>query len=249
VTENARPYTGEPRYRVTRPIMTQSWRSLAYLHWPYDPAEVQAQLPPGLTVDTYDGAAWVGLVPFEMVGIAAWRTPPIPYFGTFPETNVRTYVRGAAGPGVWFHSLDINRLVPVLVAQTTYRLPYLWGEMSIRREPGRIRYRARRRWPGPRPAASAVTIEYGGRIERPTDFDHFLSARWGLYTLLGTRLAYARIEHEPWPLHTAAATELEDDFVPAAGYGRPVGPPHVLYSSGVSVRIERPRYVPALGAP
>jgi uncharacterized protein YqjF (DUF2071 family) len=90
-----------------------------------------------------------------------------------------------------------------------------------------------------RPEAGGLCRHH--RLRRPN--------RWGLYTLLGKRLAYARVEHEPWPLHTAAATHLEDDFVAAAGYRRPVDPPHVLYSPGVSVRIERPRYVPALGAP
>lgn len=249
MTQDDQTHTGEPLYRVTRPVMTQQWRSLSYLHWRYDPAAVQALLPPGLTVDTFDGAAWVGLVPFEMVDIAVAHTPPIPYFGTFPETNVRTYVRGASGPGVWFHSLDINRLVPVLVAQATYRLPYLWDKMSITHETGRIGYRARRRWPGPRPAASALTVEYADRITEPDDLAHFLSARWGLYSLLGKRLAYARVEHEPWPLHDAEVVELADDFVTAAGYPPPAGPPHVMYSPGVSVRIERPRSVAATGRP
>lgn len=236
-------WSGEPRYRVDRPIMSQQWRSLAYLHWPYDPAEVQAKLPKGLEVDTFDGAGWVGLVPFQMVDIAAAFTPPIPYLGTFPETNVRTYVRGPEGPGVWFHSLDITRLIPVLVARMTYRLPYVWAKMTIERSPGRIEYRARRRWPGPRDARSTVALGIGEPIDDPSDFEHFLSARWGLYTILRKRLAHARVEHEPWPLHRASVIALSDDLMEAGGYPAPSVGPHVLYSPGVSVRIERPRFV------
>lgn len=235
--------SGEPRYRIDRPVMTQQWRDLAYLHWRYDPQEVAELLPPGLEVDTYDGSAWVGLVPFHMVNIAPRRLPAVPYFGTFPETNVRTYVVGPEGPGVWFNSLDINRLLPVLVARTAYRLPYMWGTMEINRSPGRISYRAQRRWPRSANTSSLVTVEIGDEIAQPTDLHHFLSARWGLYTMLGSRLAHAKVDHEPWPLREASVVDLRDNFVQAAGYGPPHGEPHVLYSSGVSVRIDLPRFV------
>lgn len=232
---------GSPPFAIEKPIMRQQWRDLAYLHWEYEPAEVQALLPAGLEVDTFDGAAWVGLVPFQMVGIAPWMGPPIPYLGTFPETNVRTYVRGPDGPGVWFHSLDINRILPVAVARTTYRLPYTFSDMSIERGGGSITYRARRRWPGPRGATSMVSLQIGDRIEVPTRLEHFLSARWRLYTILGAVLTSARVMHDPWPLHRADLTAFRDDLVEAAGYGEPRGEPHVMFSSGVSVRVELPR--------
>jgi uncharacterized protein YqjF (DUF2071 family) len=234
-------WTGEPRYRVDRPIMTQQWRSLTYLHWPVDPALVRSKLPAGLEPDTFDGMAWVGLVPFWMVDIAAPPMPPVPYLGTFPETNIRTYVQGPEGPGVWFHSLDITRVVPVVVARLSYRLPYLWAKMSITQEAERIGYEARRRWPGPRGARSKVVVDVGDPIVQPSSFDHYLSARWGLYTMLGRRLAHAKVEHEPWPLYEAAAVEVVDEFMQAAGYPAPTAPPHVRYSPGVSVRIDRPR--------
>lgn len=234
--------TGVPPHRIERPIMRQQWRSLAYAHWPYDPDVVQRRLPKGLEVDTFDGKAWVGLVPFHMVGIAARIGPPVPYFGTFPETNVRTYVIGPDGPGVWFDSLDITRLAPVLVARATYRLPYIWSKMSIELAADRVSYTARRRWPGPRGAMSRVDLAIGDRVDQPTEFDHFLSARWRLYTMLGRRLAVGRVEHEPWQLF-AADGDIEDEFVTAAGYPRPTGEPHLLFSPGVTVRIDRPRFV------
>lgn len=236
-------FSGIPPHRIDRPVMRQQWRSLTYVHWPYPPAAVQRLLPPGLEVDTFDGHAWVGLVPFRMVGIAARFTPPVPYLGTFPETNIRTYVTGAAGPGVWFHSLDITRLLPVLVARLTYRLPYMWAQMSIEDAERRVTYTMRRRWPGPRGAASRLSISVGEAIAQPSDFEHFLSARWRLYTMLRSRLAEAPVDHEPWPLRRASVIALEDEVLVAAGYAEPTEPPHVMYSPGVSVRIGRPRFV------
>lgn len=220
--------------------MRQDWRSLTYVHWPFRPESVQPHLPPGLDVDTYDGAAWVGLVPFRMENIAARFTPPVPYLGTFPETNVRTYVRGSDGPGVWFLSLDISRLLPVLVARATYRLPYMWAKMEIVEHHNAVTYTATRRWPRPS-ASSLLEVEIGERIAEPNDLEHFLSARWRLYTMLRRRLAYARVEHEPWALHRADAS-FQDELMSAAGLPPPDSAPHVMYSPGVSVRIDRPRH-------
>lgn len=217
--------------------------TLSALHWRIETAAIQSKLPQGLTADEFDGSGWVGLIPFKMVDIAAGTGPAIPYLGTFPETNVRTYVSGPAGPGVWFHSLDITRLIPVVTARVTYRLPYNWAKMSIEATGDSIAYRARRRWPGGRGETSSVHIEIGDRVTDPTQLDHFLSARWGLYTSLGKRLAFAKVEHEPWPLHRASVAFIDDNLMGAAGYSGAGPPDHVAYSPGVSVRIERPRFV------
>ena len=241
-----RLYPAHAPHPIERPVMFQGWKDLVYLHWPYEPALVQRRLPAGLTVDTFDGRAWVGLVAFRMERIRIPGTPAVPYFGTFPETNVRTYVRGTDGrPGVWFDSLDVTRLLPVLVARTTYRLPYMWSQMSIDHSGNDITYRARRRWPAPRIAASSFTVSRGAPVPESeiSELERFLTARWGLYTRLRTRLAYAPVDHPPWPLERAALRSLDDRLVEAAGYPRPAGDPLVHYSTGVKVRIGLPRTV------
>jgi uncharacterized protein YqjF (DUF2071 family) len=235
-------YPVETREPVERPVMLQGWRDLTYVHWPYDPAVVQRQLPKGLEVDTVDGNAWVGLVAFHMQRIRLPGTPAVPYFGAFPETNVRTYVRGPDGrPGVWFDSLDVNRLVPVVVARASYRLPYMWSKMSIDRRESRVTYGARRRWPDSRGARSVLSIRRGELVDEPDPLERFLTARWGLFTKLRSRLAYAPVDHPAWPLERAEVAYLEDEFVEAAGYPAPTGEPLAHYSPGVEVRIGLPR--------
>ena len=230
---------------VRRPVMLQSWKRLTYVHWPVEPEQVNRNLPDGLVADTIDGSAWVGLVAFEMQRIRIPRTPAIPYFGTFPETNVRTYVRDSEGrPGVWFDSLDITRLLPVAVARAGYRLPYMWAEMTIQEDRNRIQYRARRRWPEPRNVSSHLAVVPGAPIAvaEQSPLERFLTARWGLYTMLGRRLAYAPVDHPTWPLQTAELERLDDEFVAAAGYSVH-GEPIIHYSTGVDVRIGLPRRV------
>ena len=119
------PITIEPTVEVTRPVMLQGWYNLTALHWQYEPSVIQALLPSGFTVDTFDDAAWVGLIPFHMRRIRVPRTPALGPLSTFPETNVRTYIRDENGRrGVWFFSLDVSRILPALVARVTYGLPY-----------------------------------------------------------------------------------------------------------------------------
>jgi uncharacterized protein len=224
--------------------MYQTWSWVSFLHWSYPPEVVQRLLPRGLRVHDRDGRAWVGLTPFLLRDLRTPLAPAPPWFAHFPETNVRTYVVGPDGrDGLWFFSLDAARLEPVLVARASYALPYMWSAMTVERDGAVLRYRSRRRWPGPTPAASAVTLEVGDPLapEELGPFDHHLTARWQLYTTLGPVLARATVEHEPWPLHRAEVRELRSDLLAAAGLPAPEGPPVVHWSPGVRTRISGPR--------
>ncbi len=229
-------------FTIDRPVMRQRWERLTFLHWAFDPADVQRLLPPGLEADLLDGAAWVGLVPFYMrVGTArGWQ---VPWASRFCETNVRTYVRDRAGrAGIWFFSLDAARLGAVAVARSTYRLPYFWSSMGITGRNGEIRYRCRRRLPAPAGVTSDVRISIGNRYAASElgERDHFLTARWVLFSVTGGRQRLARARHEPWPLHRAEAMVTDDGLITAAGLPRPESAPLVHYSPGVDVTIGRP---------
>ncbi len=222
--------------------MQMGWEQLTFVHWAYDPAEVQRHLPPGLTVQTFDDRAWISLVPFVMrvqfplVGV-------VPWLSVFPETNVRTYVTAADGTeGIWFFSLDAGRLAAVLAAQAGYRLPYLWSKMSVAVTSDRTDYRCVRRWPGPRGASSDVSVRIGEpiRADELDERDHFLSARWRLYsTMFGSNWG-ARAHHDLWTLHRATLERYDDQLVTATGLSTPSGEPIVQYSPGVHVRVSLP---------
>lgn len=222
-------------------VMRQRWADLAYVHWRMDPAEVQRLLPPGLSVDTFDGSAWVGLIPFSMRGIGLGRGPAVPYLGSFAEVNVRTYVIAHGRPGVWFFSLDVDRLLPAVVARLTYRLPYCWGRTSHRRDGDVLSTEVGRRWPS-RVARSTLTVRMGAPIPsgEVDGLDVFLTARWGLWSSSRRGLRYAPVDHVPWPLRTATLLDVDESLLVAAGLPAPTGEPHVRCSDGVSVRIGLP---------
>lgn len=232
---------------VRRAVMKQGWYDLAYIHFRYSVEEVARILPDGLEVDVCDGSAWVGLIPFSMRGIGVPGMPAVPYLGSFPEVNVRTYVRRNGVPGVWFCSLDINRLLPTIVARTTYTLPYCFGKASNKRVGDELHTMVERRWPRGS-ASTKIQLKILEPIIEPSPLEVFLSARWGLYTTTrGGSLRYAPISHEPWRLQRAEIIELNDSLIEAAGFAAPTvatnGEPNVMFSSGVSVRVGLPKRV------
>jgi hypothetical protein len=127
--------------------MYQRWAELLFLHWVWDPAAVQRTLPRGLTVDTFDGRAWIGLIPFFMQAVRPRFCPTVPGLSDFMELNVRTYVHDAAGrPGVWFYSLDCNQGLAVRLARGLFHLRYEHAVMQAARlRDGGMDYRAQRR--------------------------------------------------------------------------------------------------------
>jgi uncharacterized protein len=243
------PITADAPGAIPRPLLTQSWLDLTFLHWAADPADVAGLLPPGTAPDTLDGVTYVGLVAFRMHKVGWLRLPGVPYLGSFPETNVRLYSVDAHGRrGVVFRSLDASRLLPVVVGRIGFRMPYLWSRMTIDTtaygaRPGgvSVTYTSRRRWPGPRGAYSRITVRVGERVDEPTGLEHFLTARWGMHGAFFGRPMYLPNAHPRWPLHRAELVECAEDLVVAAGLPAPAGPPvSVLYSPGVPARFGRP---------
>src|SRR5260370_5883335 len=113
-------------------VMFQRWVHLLFMHWKFDPEMVQQTLPRGLTVDTYGGMAWIGIVPFCMRRVR----PAVLTFrsSNFLELNLRTYVRDQNGrPGVWFYSLDANHPLEVSTARFLFCLPYQHAKLQVER--------------------------------------------------------------------------------------------------------------------
>lgn len=220
--------------------MYHKWQWAGFLHWRYPAAEVQALLPAGVEVETFDGSAWVGIVPFLMNDVRAPGLPALPWLSRFPEMNVRTYVRGRdAASAIWFFSLDAGRLPAVVGGRVGYGLPYFWSDMAVRRHGSRVAYRCRRRWPGPVGTRGDIDLDFEDPID-DADVDEltlFLTARHRLYTVMAGRLAGANAYHRSWPLHRARVDGLDENLVSAAGLSPPEGEPLVHASPGVAVRI------------
>ena len=221
--------------------MLQNWETLTFLHWRFDPSAVQKLIPPALEVETFDGSAWVGLVPFVITQLRPSKLPALPWISKFPETNVRTYVRGPDGEsGVWFFTLEAARCPAVVAARAAFGLPYRWARMRVEKSGAEVRYMSRR-YPGLKPARSDLRVSVGHSVPSG-DLEHFLTARWRLYALRYGKIVRAEIDHEPWPLQSVQVLELDESLMEACGF-QPRGVPVAHYAEIVHARIGGPKIV------
>lgn len=224
------------------------WDNLAFVHWAYDPEVVQALLPAGVRVDTYDGRAWVSLVPFEMRDAMPRFLPALPWISSFAETNVRTYVVDSAGNrAVWFFSLEATRLPIVVFARWLLGFPYVWATMTAEARADWRRYTTtRRRWPIDPPSTTNVEIDIGDPIVEPSDLDVFLTARWGAvsrWPMRQGRLRHHPVDHPVWEVRRATLAHYEDSSIEAAGLPTPTGEPIVRWVESIGARFGRPSRV------
>lgn len=226
---------------VRRARLLQHWNDITWLHWPYPPELVQVLLPSALRVDTFEGRAWVGLVPFRMTSLRPPGLPPLPWLSTFAEINVRTYVVTPDGRrAVWFFSLEVPRSAAVVVARLGFGLPYCWADATIERAGDRISYQSTRRWPADG-TRTRIDVEAGASVapDATIDLEHFLTARFGLATQRRGRLLHGAVDHPAWPLRRGRLLDLDDHLVTAAGLPAPYGEPLVHVADGVPVRVGR----------
>ena len=237
------PRRDGPAHPIRRPVMFQSWTGISFLHWRYAAHEIRSLLPPELSLDTFDSSAWIGLTPFVLDNLRPPLISPLPWISRFPEVNVRTYVVGPDGePGIWFFSLEAHRLAAVIGARLTYGLPYRWSRIRVSHAEDVVRYQCRRHYPF-RSAGCDIHIRIGPPVAAG-EFERFLTARFRLYTSLGGRLAFADVDHPPWPLHAADVIDLEQNLLEQSGVPRPQGLPVAHYSPGVHVSVARPHWAP-----
>lgn len=240
-----------PRQRPSgSPVGYQSWSDLAFLHWRVPPEQLRPLIPLPLELDLYDGAAWVGLVPFCMNRVRPSWSPSVPGISWFRETNVRTYVHFEGQPGVYFFSLDASKLLAVCLARWRWRLPYYWARMRCqavpdRENPTHFKYTSCRQ-PGVYPAASCrLELQLGeafpeledGTCAPANSLEFFLVERYLLYAFQGSDLWRGQVYHRPYLVRHAEVLSLEEDLLAAAGITVEQPPCHVAFSPGVDVDI------------
>lgn len=219
-------------------VMHQRWEQLLFLHWRWDPEVIQRTLPMGLKVDTFDGSAWLAIVPFFMRGIRPRFFPSLPRISHFLELNVRTYVRDEKGRhGVWFYSLDCNQPVAVWTARTFFHLPYQHARMTSARMDDGVYYTCQREGSDSSDAFRYLLAEPHGHAE-PGTLEFFLLERYLLFASSPRGLLCGQVHHAPYSMAKATVPSWEATPLIQAGFAHPQRPPdHIIGSPGVNVRI------------
>jgi uncharacterized protein YqjF (DUF2071 family) len=225
-----------------RSIMHQNWGKLLFMHWRVDEKLLRPLVSSQLEIDTFDGSAWIGIVPFTMWGIRASFLPPIPGTSAFHELNVRTYVHHHGVPSVSFLSLDAASKLAVWGARKFYYLPYFNAEMWLEQAGNTIRYSSSRRDDRGAAAELQVTWTVGEPLVRPAgmapdSLEFFLTERYCLDVEHNQQIYRSRIHHSPWPLQKAELDSLNSTMIESHGLPTPEGEPLLHYCEEISVDI------------
>jgi uncharacterized protein YqjF (DUF2071 family) len=211
-----------------------TWHDLAFLHWPVSASALAAKIPPGLTLDTFYGDAYLGIVPFHMTGVGPRFVPPIPGVSSFIELNVRTYVVAEGKPGVWFFSLDATSRLAVRGARRFFHLPYFDARMSSERSSGFVHYRSERVHRGAPEARFAARYRSTGPASR-SELETWLTERYCLYAERKGVIFRGDIHHGPWPLENGEAEIETLDMTRLLELPLPSSPPLVHFSEKLEV--------------
>ncbi|MEM7313003.1 MAG: DUF2071 domain-containing protein [Planctomycetota bacterium] len=219
--------------------LRMNWHDLLFMHWPVEAADVQRLLPDGLSVDTRDGQAWIGVVPFHMSDVAPRCVPAVPWVSKFPELNVRTYVTVNDKPGVWFFSLDATNPLAVRVARRFFHLPYTDANISIAPNGDGFDYASERTHRGEPSAELVMTYRPTSKpfFAEAGTLEHWLTARYCLYAAdRSGNLLKGEIDHPPWPLQHAEAVTKCNTMLEWLNLKPQSAEPHLLFSQLVKVQ-------------
>lgn len=229
-------------------LMFQRWHELLFAHWPVAPDALRPLLPPGLELETFEGDAWIAVVPFRMSAIHPRLLPPLPWLSAFPELNVRTYVTAGGKPGVWFFSLEAANPVAVAAARRLFHLPYCNAAMSLARQGDEVVYSSVRTHRGAPPANCEVRYRPTGAPSSasPGTLEHWLTERYCLYAADPQGgLWRGEIDHVPWPLQPAEAAFSTNTMTEPLGLQLPDRAPLLHYAHKLDVRVWPLRPVPS----
>ncbi|MBX9947851.1 MAG: DUF2071 domain-containing protein [Candidatus Obscuribacterales bacterium] len=208
--------------------MSQVWRNLLFAHWRVDAEELQKHIPSPLEVDTFDGSAWLGVVPFRMCEV---KGRFMPFHIDFLELNVRSYVKYGNKRGVYFFSLDADHYPSVWGARVVFGLPYYRAKMSYENKDGVIRYTSKRLGSGPSVEFSAEYEPTGApEMSSPGTLQHFLTERYCLMISHLGRVLRTDIHHGPWLLAPARADIGTNSMLQPLGFNFDTPADSLLYA-------------------
>lgn len=219
-------------------VMAQTWRDLLFAHWRVGAEALRPLVPAALELDTFEGQAWVGIVPFRMTGIRVRWLPPVPWLSAFAELNVRTYVTVGGKRGVYFFSLDAANPVAVATARRCFHLPYMNATMSCQSDGDAVVYSSRRTHRGAPAAEFRARYRPLGPVAlaEPGSLARWLTERYCLYTVDPRgRTMRGEIHHAPWPLQPAKAEITANTMASAAGVTLPAEAPLLHFARRLDV--------------
>jgi hypothetical protein len=240
-------------------LLSQSWDDLLLAHYAMDPPTLRRLVPDALTLDLYDGVAWLTVSPFCTSHMRPSGVPPIPGISFFPQMNLRTYVTMQGKPGLFYFSVDAANLSAVWFARVFFRMPYWQAAIQISgatiraRRAGNPQERAihfrSSRLHGPAavngPAKLDVIYSPEGEARQASHgtLDEFLTERYCVYAWNRRKYYRAEVHHQPWSLQPASAEFRANSMAEPFGLTLPAKPEVCHFSRSLKMLVWAPEVI------
>jgi uncharacterized protein YqjF (DUF2071 family) len=234
--------------KAAEPLFLARWDRTVFIHFLTDGETLQRQIP--FELELRDGRACVSIVAFTLrrmrprlgARLGEWLFRPI---ATHEFLNIRTYVRHAGEPGIFFLAEWLSNPLSVRLGPRTFGLPYKFGRLTYdhARSAGEIRGET---------AATEGRLCYSGNVEAhdfapsdPGSLTEFMLERYTAFTCHGKRRRLFRVWHEPWQQTPIDIEVSANDLLASTGAwwntAEYIG---ANYSPGVEVWMGRPHQLP-----
>jgi uncharacterized protein len=213
--------------QTERVFLSAEWRDLVMLNYDVEPGLLNQYVPPGASLDSFNGRTYLSLVGFRFRNTKLFGCFPVPFHTNFDEVNLRFYVRRKEGShdrrGVVFIAEVVPRLAIAATARLVYGENYTCLPMRHRIETEGMCKRAEYQWQvgGQWCRISAQTV---GHPKHPQEgsLEQFITEHyWGYSSERSGGCLEYHVSHVPWHVWATTAAGFEGEA--SALYGRELG--------------------------
>jgi uncharacterized protein len=227
-------------------FLTASWENLIMANYEVDPQLLQAYLPKGVLLDTFEGKAYVSLVGFMFKRTSLFKIP-IPFLGTFEEVNLRFYVKRVEGDTVKRGVVFINETVPykivAYIANKLYKEHYIAiptkHKIELTSATNKVRYewKINNHW-------NHVEVSAGNQVAemQPNSLEEFIFEHYYGYTRIDEQNSMEyKVNHPKWLVHKVNDYSVDCDFESMYGkdfsYLKNLQPDSVFLAQGSPISV------------
>lgn len=218
-------------------MLGMRWSNVLFVHWRADIAAVRERLPTGLDLDLFHGSAFVSLVGLEATGPLPQPVldTPLAPFARYQQLNLRTYVVGDAGPGIWLLDTRVDHRFPL--AARLLGMPYHHdGELDLHERDGVFRLRAH-----DLSIDAALLADLPASRVDPHGLGDFLLNRFRTYGILPGGVPYTvEVDHAPWQVRPLLVLGAPPACPHGLGDGAPVSANWAAPIDVCLTHVERP---------
>jgi uncharacterized protein YqjF (DUF2071 family) len=200
-----------------RVFLSAEWRDLVMLNYEVDPSLLKRYVPPGTTLDSFQGRTYVSLVGFRFCRTKLLGCFPIPLHTDFDEVNLRFYVRRKEGGddrrGVVFIAEVVPRRAIAAAARLLYGENYTCLPMKHRIQTDNLSVIAEYQWQvgGQWCRLSAQTVDLPTHPQEGSLEQFITEHYWGYSSQRTGGCIEYHVSHVPWQVWATAKAGFEGD--------------------------------------